>query len=260
MNEEVARALLELAGSETWPAVVAFFRAAPLVGLAPGFGEQSVPMRLKAALAIGLAILLARLRPEVPSYASLHPLQVLTLLGAETVNGLLLGFALRLYVLILQTAGSIAAQATSLSQLFGGAATEPIPAMGHVLVIGGVAVAMAAGLHVAVVEYLYRSYDVLGIGTFPNSVEASNWSVAQVTAAFSLAFRLALPFLLASLLYNLTLGVINRAMPQLMVALVGAPVITAGGMLGFAVLAPHILTAWHDALRAAIIWPMSSAP
>ena len=48
-----------------------------------------------------------------------------------------------------------------------------------------------------------------------------------------LAFTLAAPFVLVSVLYNLTLGVINRAMPQLMVVFVGAPVITG---LGLAVL------------------------
>ncbi|MFC3118840.1 flagellar biosynthetic protein FliR [Jhaorihella thermophila] len=43
-------------------------------------------------------------------------------------------------------------------------------------------------------------------------------------ATFSrLPFSLSAPFVIASLLYNLTLGAINRAMPQLMVTLVGAP-------------------------------------
>ena len=49
-----------------------------------------------------------------------------------------------------------------------------------------------------------------------------------MAASFALALSLAAPFVIASLLYNVALGVINKAMPQLMVAFVGAPAITCG--------------------------------
>ena len=48
---------------------------------------------------------------------------------------------------------------------------------------------------------------------------------------FALAFSLAAPFVTAALLYNIALGVINRAMPQLSVTFIGAPALTAGGLL-----------------------------
>ena len=53
--------------------------------------------------------------------------------------------------------------------------------------------------------------------------DVAEWGVARVGAAFALALGLAAPFVIAAVLYNLALGVINKAMPQLMVALVGAP-------------------------------------
>jgi flagellar biosynthetic protein FliR len=42
--------------------------------------------------------------------------------------------------------------------------------------------------------------------------------------------------------------VINRAMPQLMVAFVGAPLITFGGLLLLMMLAPAMLYVWLQAL------------
>ena len=68
---------------------------------------------------------------------------------------------------------------------------------------------------------------------------------------------LAAPFVTTSLLYNLTLGVINRAMPQLMVAFVGAPVITLGGMVLLLWCAPTMLAVWADALIAFLDDPMN---
>ncbi|HBQ37312.1 MAG TPA: flagellar biosynthesis protein FliR, partial [Rhodobacteraceae bacterium] len=66
--------------------------------------------------------------------------------------------------------------------------------------------------------------------------------------AFALAFTLAAPFLIASLIYNVALGVINRAMPQLMVAFVGAPAITAGALFLMFLVMPLILVVWSDSL------------
>ncbi len=66
------------------------------------------------------------------------------------------------------------------------------------------------------------------------SPDLARWGLAQVSRSFALAFSLAAPFVIAGLLYNVALGVINRAMPQLMVAMVGAPAITLGGIALFA--------------------------
>ena len=74
-------------------------------------------------------------------------------------------------------------------------------------------------------------------------------------AAFELAFSLAAPFLAAGLIYNLALGAINRAMPQLMVALVGAPAITGMALLILALAAPTILQVWAARLDETVAMP-----
>jgi flagellar biosynthetic protein FliR len=73
-----------------------------------------------------------------------------------------------------------------------------------------------------------------------------------------LAFTLAAPFVIVSVLYNLTLGIINRAMPQMMVVFVGAPVITLGGLLMLFLLAPGMLNLWMRALEHFVSNPFGS--
>ena len=86
----------------------------------------------------------------------------------------------------------------------------------------------------------------------------SRTGIAQVGHAFALGFTLAAPFVIASLIYNVILGVINKAMPQLMVAFVGAPAITAGGLILLALAAPTMLSLWVDGLGRFLMNPFGS--
>jgi len=178
----------------------------------------------------------------------------------ETLAGLMIGLGIRMFVLALQTAGSIAAQSTSLSQILGGAVAEPLPAIGYVLIIGGLALAVMTGLHIKAIELVILSYDLLPMGRLPDGSNLSNWGLAQIRRAFELAFTLAAPFVILSLLYNLAIGAINKAMPQLMVAFVGAPVITAGGLIVLCLAAPMMLSVWVNALDGFLAAPFSVMP
>jgi flagellar biosynthetic protein FliR len=117
-----------------------------------------------------------------------------------------------------------------------------------------------SGLHIRTAQLLVISYEVLPPGAFPAAEAIVVWGKTQVSQAFALAFTLAAPFVIISVLYNLTLGVINRAMPQLMVAFVGAPVITAGGLLLLFLLSPLMLSVWLNAMNSFIANPFVVSP
>jgi flagellar biosynthetic protein FliR len=236
-----------------WHWFLVFLRIAAAMSLAPGFGEQSLPVRIKLAASVLVTAVVAPIVP-VFDHSMWAFTALVTFLATEVASGLLIGIALRLFILALQTAGSIAAQSTSLSQILG-ATAEPMPAMGHVLVIGGLALAMITGFHFQILNYLVGSYELFPPGQMPLSSVVAEWGVAQISAAFKLAFQLAGPFVVISLLYNLALGAINRGMPQLMVAFVGAPAITAGGLALLAILAPQMLNLWASALTTFVADP-----
>ncbi|WP_415922550.1 flagellar biosynthetic protein FliR [Tateyamaria sp. SN6-1] len=252
-----AAELLGLAESALWTGFLVFVRVATTVSLLPAFGEQSVPMRVKLAVALAFTVIVA---PAVELSATDRSIGALALYTmTETVAGLLIGLGLRLFILALQTAGAIAAQSTSLSQILGGAAIEPLPAIGYILTIGALALATISGLHVKAAELMILSYDMLPFGLFSPGADVAQWGTAQVSQAFALAFTLSAPFILMSVIYNLTLGVINKAMPQLMVAFVGAPVITMGGLLILFLAAPTILGVWLQSLDGFMSNPLGSA-
>ena len=253
-----AMGLLSVVEEALWLGFLVFLRVAATVSLLPAFGEQSVPMRVKLVLALAFTAIVAPAVNITLPGVTVTSLALFAL--TETISGVMLGLGLRLFILALQTAGAIAAQSTSLSQIMGGAAVEPLPAMGYILTVGALALAALSGLHIKAAEFMILSYDILPIGLFAGGDDMAQWGVAQISRAFSLAFVLAAPFVLMSVLYNLTLGVINKAMPQLMVAFVGAPVITLGGLFILFLAAPSMLAVWLGALDRFMAAPFEIAP
>ena len=257
MNDILAQ-LTQLTGlgqDWLWVATLVFLRVSAAIFLMPAFGEQVVPQRVRLILALAFtAVVAPAVAPGIspPGYA--FPAAV------EVAVGLALGLGMRLFIMALQIAGSIIAQTTSLSQLFGGATPEPQPAIGNLLTMASLALAVLSGLHIRAASLLILSYRILPAGHMPGAGDMAGWGLLQIARAFALAFSLAAPFVIASVLYNVALGIISKAMPQLSVSLVGAPVLTAGGLVLMAIAVPLILAFWLGGFDAFLAQPFRPGP
>lgn len=233
-------------------ACLVFLRLGAMMALLPAFGERSVPVRIRLVITVMFTVLVTPAvgdrYPDVDRFETL-----MRLAGIEVLAGLAIGILLRLMMLVLQITGTIAANSTSLAQIFGGSAADPQPAMSHILVIAGLALAAISGLHVKLVMAMIGSYDLFQPGLSIDTEALTTWGTERVGHAFALSFTLAAPFVIASVIYNLALGAINRAMPQLMVAFVGAPAITFAGLVIMLLSAPLILVIWLRALDDALV-------
>lgn len=253
--------LLSLGEGAIYGAFAVFLRVGATVALLPGFGETALPMRIKlmAALMFGLIIW-----PAVAPLAVLSGVSAVELgrtFIAEAVAGLILGMSIRLMIFALQIAGSIAAQSTAIAQMFGqGLLADPQPAFANLLAISGIVLAFALGLPAYAASALIGSYDALPFGTFPLGGELADWGVRRVGGAFFTALSLAAPFVVMAFIYNVALGAINRAMPQLMVAFVGAPAISAGALLMMGLTTPILLHVWGVSLLAIFNDPLGAMP
>jgi flagellar biosynthesis protein FliR len=249
--------LTGLAQASLWGATLVFLRMGAMMALMPAFGEQIVPMRVRMAVTLAFTIIVyPAVAPGLPEIGSGVARAVLT----EVTAGLAFGIALRLMISALQIAGAIAGQATTLSQLIAGGGPEPQPAMTHVLVWAGLALAVSLDLHIRIVEFAILSYQLIPAGTPPLASDLSSWGLSRITQAFRLGFSIAAPFVIAALIYNLALGVINRAMPQLMVSFVGAPALTLGGLGLLFLAAPLALSAWLAAFSDLLANPIGPVP
>ena len=241
-----------------WAMFFVFLRVSAAMFMMPVFGESAVPQRVKLAVAIALsAIVMPSIEVQVPPFAGARSFMPL---GAETIIGLSIGLALRLFIMAVQIAGTMAAQATSLSQFFGGAGAEPQPAISQIMMVSALALAAAGHLHVRIAELFIRSYSILPPGQFPDPADLSRWGLAQIAQSFTTAFMLAAPFMVAALIYNVAIGVINRAMPQLMVSFIGAPALTLGGLVLLMTADPVALQFWANGLQTFLAAPFAGIP
>lgn len=258
MNDLLAQMLQAVGLSQSWfwAAALVFLRVGAFMALMPAFGEQVVPQRVRLVLALSFtAVILPAVAGAMQDLPQL-PLAALQ----EVLAGLALGLGLRLFILALQTAASIVAQTTSLAELFAGSTPDPQPAIGNLLTLASLALAVEAGLHVRAASMLVMSYDFWPAGRFPSAADMAQWGLQRVVDCTVLALSLAAPFVIASIIYNVALGVINRAMPQMPTSLVGAPVLTGGALILMAVASPLILVIWLQGFNAFLSNPTFASP
>ena len=72
--------------------------------------------------------------------------------------------------------------------------------------------------------------------------------------AFNFAILLAWPFVAINLLYNICLGFINKALPSLMVAFVGAPFMIGAGLILLTISLVTMLTVWMERVPGLVGW------
>ncbi|MEZ5752451.1 MAG: flagellar biosynthetic protein FliR [Paracoccaceae bacterium] len=261
MSAPLWETLAELA-QVTQPQVMAagmvFLRIGAVFALVPGFGERVVPLRVRLVCALAVTMGLAPLVPMAPAPDT--PISLALFAVAETLNGSILALALRLSLFAIQIAGTIAAQSTSLAQAFGGTGLDPLAAADRLLTMAALALILTTGFPLRLAVLLVDSYDGLPMGLFPAPAALAEWGTSQAGQAFATGFSLAAPFLIVSMLYNLALGAINRAMPQLMVALVGAPAATWGGLVLLMVAAPFMVMHWASGFARILGDPLAMAP
>ena len=227
-------------------------RLSPIIFLMPGIGEQVIPvrMRLQALIALAFIFTISGLMQPVVFY----PFGTyLGLLIGEIFFGLILGFSLRIVIWVLSIAGSVIAQSIGISQMLGVAMENESQALtSNILTMAGAVVLLSANFHVYAFASFADLYSDVPIGQVGNFDYA--YLSANLFQAFNFAVLLAWPFIAINLLYNICLGFINKALPQLMVAFVGAPFMVGAGMLLLTIALTSLLLAWQSRTAQLIGW------
>ena len=222
-----------------------FVRMSVFLFLVPTIGEVTISMRIRITLALGLTwllvpILLPTFQGEVESLSS-----ALALMGKESVFGLFLGLSFRLMIYILQISGNMIPQALSISQPLGqGLSTEPNTTVSSMLMLVGTTLLITLDFHIVALGILHDSYTAWPLGSRPDMESFAYRLTQQALSIFRISLSLAFPFLLLNFIYNLLLGFVNRAMPQLLVSFVGMPAIIGLGLVVLAASAGTILVLW----------------
>lgn len=219
-----------------WIGALLFARLGAVLMIAPGWGEQAAPANLRLAAAVlataALAPSLAASAPPPPaSAAAAAPLIIL-----EVLIGLLMGAGARLFMSALQVAGATAGIASGLgfAQQVDPVASQTSTIFSSFFSLMGVVLLMSIGLHRVMLQAAADSYAVFPPGAIPMMGDAAQHVIGAVADSFRLGVQIAAPVLVFSLLFNISLGLINRLLPQIQVFLIAMPLSV---LLGVSVIA-----------------------
>ncbi|WEF24203.1 flagellar biosynthetic protein FliR [Paracoccus sp. S3-43] len=229
-----------------WTWLLVYLRVQALALVLPGIGERVIPIRVRAAAAMAITPMLAGLVP--PALPPAGTLATLGQVAGETLIGLAAGMGLRLLALSLDIATSAIAATASLSQLVGGqneAAPHPI---GNMIHLAGLAVLMALGLPILLVQLMADSFAIWPPGGWPDADGLASEAIRLVARSFWIAMLLAAPFTLGGFMFQALSGVINRVMPALPVMFIGSPAAILLALAALALLAPVLVGLWADAI------------
>lgn len=223
-----------------------------VIFLMPGIGEQTVTPRVRVAILLAFSTALAASGiVKVPLVAT--PSAFAALLFIESLVGAFLGILLRLSIWMLAIAGTLIAQVIGLAQMLGIALEGQAQTItANLLSMAGAALLLSMDYHVSAFVRFTELYNEIPVGDI-SGVDLM-FVVQSGYRAFAFAILMAWPFVAVNLLYNICLGFINKALPSLMVAFVGAPFMIGSGMLLFAVSVATILMVWADRIPSIIGW------
>jgi flagellar biosynthetic protein FliR len=219
---------------ETWLAQVfwPFVRVGSCFMVAPAFGAQFVPPRVRVVLAAGVALLIA---PLVPAPTGIAPFSApgLVVTVQQVVIGVTLGFCMQIVFDAVTLGGQLLANSMGLSFAFNmdplhGAQT---PVLGQLYTLLVTMTFLALDGHLRLIEILVQGFHTLPVGTTGLGADGL-WTVTQWgSTLFAGALSVALPGVTALLIVNIAFGVMSRAAPTLNLFAVGLPVSLVFGLI-----------------------------
>lgn len=231
-----------------------FCRIGAALMVLPGFGEVFVPPRVRLAFGVLLSVAIA---PAVPDLPRAMPNTIIELVGPianEIIVGLFFGLLARSLIAAVETAGMMISFQMSLANAvaFNPAMASQGSIIGSFLSVAALVVVFTSNTHHLIIFALADTYRLVPIGGPPPMEDMANAMARAVAHAFSIALRLAAPFILLGLTFNTGLGVLARLMPQIQIFFVGIPLQLMGGLaVMFTVLAAVLgywLSQFQDAL------------
>ncbi|MCI0358987.1 MAG: flagellar biosynthetic protein FliR [Planctomycetaceae bacterium] len=203
--------------------ILVLARVGSLLLTLPVLGTASVPMQVRALLAVAISLVIAPLHFGVAVPAPDNLPAWALLLAKEAVLGLALGLAVMVLLSGMQLAGQVISQMSglSLAEVAHPNLETSVPIFSHVLEMLALAIFFLVGGHRQVFEALLGSFAWMppGQGEFPDSLLATMTAVAG--HSFDIGLRASAPVMVAMLLATLVVALISRSIPQLGAVAVG---------------------------------------
>ncbi|QDU29148.1 flagellar biosynthesis protein FliR [Anatilimnocola aggregata] len=203
--------------------VLVLTRIGALIMTLPVLGGSTIPVQIRAFLAVAVAFLIAPLHwghqlPEIENMGALG-----LLMAREMILGLALGTSVMILLSGMQLAGQVISQMSglSLADVANPTFDTTVPILSQLLESVAIALFFLLGGHRLVLAALLDSFTWLppGAATLPDELPMA---LVEVTAhSFHVGIRASAPVMVALFLAVLVVALISRTLPQLNAVAIG---------------------------------------
>jgi len=224
--------LYDLLPSGIYAVLIIFTRVGSAMLLLPGFGESYVSPKVRLGLAILVCLVIAPvLSSKIPPFSE-NISDLGLLIFGEALIGIFMGTIARMFLSATASAGMIAANMSSLANAL---VQDPVSAqqasiMGTFMTAIAIVLIMVLDIHHLFILGLVDSYELFIPGQPLPMGDFSSMISRIVGDTFTLAARMAAPFIVVGMVFFLGLGLLAKLMPQMQVFFVAMPLQVAMGI------------------------------
>lgn len=211
----------------------AFCRIGACIMVMPGFSTAriSTQIRLFTAVAISMAVLPIMWNDIYPQVAG-KGYEYVRIVGIETAVGSVIGLIARFYVLGLQFTGTVITMmigfnAPPTQDVLEDAAENQLTTL---ISFTGVMILFMLDFHHVILASIVDSYKVMPLGAHFDPQGALITLTNALETTFYIMLRLASPFVIYGLLFNVAIGMVNKLAPQMPLYFISTPYLIMGGM------------------------------
>lgn len=204
----------------------------------PVLGARRVPIRVKLGLSAFVAVLMFPL-VEHTSYIPGIFLFVMTI-WREILIGIVLGLVVRLLFGGIQLGGQMMGfkMGFGIVNVFDIQSNQQVSIVTNFIYMLAVLIFLCINGHHVCLVVLAKSFEIVAPGQFHFSSELSHMILALGKDMYIIALKIGFPVTALLIIFNVAMGLVARAVPQINVLIVGFPLQIGLGLFGLGMLIP----------------------
>ena len=224
------------------PFMLVLGRVSGLVAALPVFGWPSIPLRIRAGLALVLAIVFASVLPVDAALGEAPWPTVALMVVREVLTGAGLGVAASVLYATVRQAGMIVTRQMGLAvaQEIDPASGEPSQPVGMLMEMCFTIFFLSAGGHRLLLRLMARSWDAWPIGRWPDAGVVAEAVLQAGLAMLTFSLKLAAPMVAAFLVLAVVLAILARILPEMNILMASLPLRIGLGLFIAAALLPSL--------------------
>jgi len=193
-----------------------FCRIGGMIFFNPLLSRKNVPTQFRIGLVLAMTILLVPTQ-SISVIEGLDGFALFFAMVKELFAGLCFGFLFQIYYFMLFMAGDVIDMGFGLSmaKAFDPSTNIQASITGNLLQIMFAVYFFVTDCHLIFIKLINSTFDVVGIGAFTFGENIGKFISTQFVAAFGLIMHLAIPFMAASLITEIAMGVLMKLIPQI---------------------------------------------